>query len=199
MHSVNNFISAKIVNVSSYKKCDEQIKLIFYTFIRRVGKPSNFGVRLWRQMVNWLLRSPRSDRMTQYTLKEKSWQTAEFSTNTSIRIWSQWWLKDWMNPRNVRSNAFRKVLALLFYFLVLYLLSAKLRACLVGNWTILTAYLKMIGMDGITGRVLVSQTYRRARGPCHLIHAENWLMVSPWVNISFGHDGFLDSHLLVRL
>lgn len=41
-------------------------------------------------------------------------------------------------------------------------------------------YLKMIGMDGITGRVLVSQTYRRARGPCHLIHAENWLMLSYW-------------------
>ncbi|GAU94274.1 hypothetical protein RvY_06079-2 [Ramazzottius varieornatus] len=41
-------------------------------------------------------------------------------------------------------------------------------------------YLKMVGMDGITGRVLISQTYRRARGPCQLIHAENWLMLSYW-------------------
>ncbi|OQV24584.1 ER membrane protein complex subunit 1 [Hypsibius exemplaris] len=41
-------------------------------------------------------------------------------------------------------------------------------------------YLKIVGLDGITGRVVFSQVHRRARGPCHVVHSEHWVMYTYW-------------------
>jgi ER membrane protein complex subunit 1 len=33
-------------------------------------------------------------------------------------------------------------------------------------------------VDGVTGAVIYSATHKRARGPVHVVHSENWLVYS---------------------
>uniref|UniRef100_A0A8C0CBP4 ER membrane protein complex subunit 1 n=1 Tax=Balaenoptera musculus TaxID=9771 RepID=A0A8C0CBP4_BALMU len=35
-------------------------------------------------------------------------------------------------------------------------------------------------VDGVTGRIIHSSVQRKAKGPVHIVHAENWVVVSNW-------------------
>ncbi|XP_055332623.1 ER membrane protein complex subunit 1-like [Paramacrobiotus metropolitanus] len=41
-------------------------------------------------------------------------------------------------------------------------------------------YVKIVALDGITGRVAASLVQRRARSPVNVVHSENWIMYSYW-------------------
>lgn len=38
--------------------------------------------------------------------------------------------------------------------------------------------LNMYLVDGVNGAVIYSATHKRARGPVHVVHSENWLVYS---------------------
>lgn len=40
----------------------------------------------------------------------------------------------------------------------------------------------MILIDGVTGRIIHEAVQRKARGPVHVVHSENWVVVSCWVH-----------------
>lgn len=43
-------------------------------------------------------------------------------------------------------------------------------------------------VDGVTGRVIHSSVQRKAKGPVHIVHAENWVVVRApdvWVSVRF--------------
>lgn len=40
------------------------------------------------------------------------------------------------------------------------------------------SFVGMILIDGVTGRVIHEAVQRKARGPVHVVHSENWVVVS---------------------
>ena len=41
------------------------------------------------------------------------------------------------------------------------------------------SFVGILLIDGITGRIIHDAVQRKARGPVHLVHSENWVVVSP--------------------
>ena len=41
------------------------------------------------------------------------------------------------------------------------------------------SFVGVLLIDGITGRIIHDSVQRKARGPVHLVHSENWVVVSP--------------------
>lgn len=40
------------------------------------------------------------------------------------------------------------------------------------------SFVGMILIDGVTGRIIHEAVQRKARGPVHVVHSENWVVVS---------------------
>jgi len=41
------------------------------------------------------------------------------------------------------------------------------------------SFVGILLIDGVTGRIIHDAVQRKARGPVHLVHSENWVVVSP--------------------
>ena len=48
------------------------------------------------------------------------------------------------------------------------------------------SFVGILLIDGVTGRIIHEAVQRKTRGPVHLVHSENWVVVSS--NISLSHE-----------
>lgn len=49
------------------------------------------------------------------------------------------------------------------------------------------SFIGILLIDGVTGRIIHEAVQRKARGPVHVVHSENWVVVS--------QDGFPNSQM----